>query len=287
MKARAPAEVRVSNVGNALRDISRLIAVVFVAASVVGIAGCGGGGADEAGGAGGAVSTEADADSTEGDGAGTMGAPSLQMGGGMQMATSGGGPMAPMSPMGPMGMGAPGGATTGADQPTGAGPTVTTRPPNSRPDPFAPWWSVVPPPPPAITLVEPYRIATRETGIKPVEETVEVQEVPNRRVAGIATGAGVYALVEGPEGQTVVKAGDALGDYRVDSIRSRSIVLTRKVGNVSYTQEVPLTDVGSQRSMSTGRAGAPGGAGMMFRGGAGAPPLGGGGGGGVGAETEF
>jgi hypothetical protein len=132
--------------------------------------------------------------------------------------------------------------------------------------------------------VEPYRIATRETGVKPPEEKVEVQEVPNRRVAGIATGSGVYALVEGPEGQTVVKAGDTLGDYRVESIRSRSIVLTRKVGNVSYTQEVPLTDVGSQRVAAGGPAGGPGGAGMMFRGG-GAPQ--GGGGGGVGAETDM
>jgi hypothetical protein len=176
------------------------------------------------------------------------------------------------------------GGAGGGQQPA-AGPKVTTKPPNARPDPFAPWWSTVPPPPPAITLVEPYRIATRETGIKPPEEKVEVQEVPNRRVAGIATGAGVYALVEGPEGQTVVKAGDMLGEYRVESIKARSIVLTRKVGNVSYTQEVPLTDVGSQRSAVTGRAGGPGGAGMMFRGG-GAPPMRGDGGGGVGAESE-
>ncbi len=112
-----------------------------------------------------------------------------------------------------------------------------------------------------------------------------MEEVPNRRVAGIGTGEGVYALIEGPEGQTVVRPGDTLGDYRVEAIKARSVVLKRKVGNVTYTQEVPLTDVGSmaRTSFVGGMRGAPGGAGMLFRGGAG----GGGAGGPIGAETEM
>jgi hypothetical protein len=170
----------------------------------------------------------------------------------------------------------------GTQEATGQPPNVTSKPPGVRPDPFAPWWSTTPPPPPAITLVEPYRVATRESVVRPPEEKVEVEEVPNRRVAGIATGQGVYALVEGPEGQNVVRPGDMVGEYRVEAIRSRSVILKRTVGNVTYTQEVPLTDVGSQvrATYVGGMRGAPGGAGQIFRGGAGAgyaPPAGGGG----------
>jgi hypothetical protein len=283
----ASVEARLPGVGKAFEGILRLMGLLFVGFAIVGVTGCGGGDSSTT-----TAQAPSENDSTEGDG-GAPPTPGLQMSAGGPMGAPGGagGPM--MGGMGSMGgpmagpMGGPMGAPMaggGGGQPAGAGPKVTAKPPNARPDPFSPWWSVVPPPPPAITLVEPYRIATRETGVKPPEEKVEVQEVPNRRVAGIATGSGVYALVEGPEGQTVVKAGDTLGDYRVESIRSRSIVLTRKVGNVSYTQEVPLTDVGSQRVAAGGPAGGPGGAGMMFRGG-GAPQ--GGGGGGVGAETDM
>ncbi len=276
-----------SLVVNTIRDMMRLLGIVILAGMLFGVSGCGGGG--DTGTDTGTTTTASgpsEDDSTEEPGGALM-APGLQMGGGMSAAISGGMPTfgGPMGgPMGGPAAGAPAGPGWAAGG-GAAGPKVTTKPPNARPDPFAPWWSTTPPPPPAITLVEPYRIATREAGVKPVEETVEVQEVPNRRVAGIATGAGVYALVEGPEGQSVVKAGDMLGDYRVESIRSRSIVLTRKVGNVSYTQEVPLTDVGSQRTAAPAAPGGPGGAGMMFRGGG--PPRMGGGGGGVGAESEL
>jgi len=259
-----------------------LLALVLMAGLVF-VAGCGGGGDTGAG----TTQAPSEPDTTEEPGGG-MQAPGIQMGGpALQMQTSGGGGMGGMGTpmMGMTGMGgAPGGAGDGGA--AGAPPKVTARPPNARLDPFAPWWNSTPPPPPAITLVEPYRIATRETGYRPPEEKVEVQEVPNRRVSGIATGTGVYALVEGPEGQTVVRPGDSLGDYRVEAIRSRSVVLKRKVGNVTYTQEVPLTDVGSQQRTTFvgGVRGGPGGAGMMFRGGR---PGSGGDGGPVGAESEM
>lgn len=261
------------------------------------LAGCGGGG--DSGQAGGTTGTGTSAapsedDSTERDGGTAQ--PGFVMGGpAAQLQTSGGGapPMGAMGGMGGMGSGfgpmgmtpGAGGAATGSPEAAAAGPRVTTRPPSTRPDPFKPWWNTTPPPPPAITLVEPYRIATRESVIRPPEEKIEVSEVPNRRVAGIATGQGVYALIEGPEGQNVVRPGDMLGDYRVEAIRSRSVILKRKVGNVTYTQEVPLTDVGSQTRTPFvgGMRGGPGGAGMMFRGGgAGFRPPGMGGGGGVG-----
>jgi hypothetical protein len=79
-----------------------------------------------------------------------------------------------------------------------------------------------------------------------VQPNIEIQEVPNRRVAGILSGDGVYALVEGgPEGPSVVKPGDMLGEYRVASINDDSVLLRRQVGTQTFTQRVPLTDVGS------------------------------------------
>lgn len=272
-----------------------LIAVACL--GVILVAGCGGGDQQTAtsGTPGGPMApSRSEDDSTENDGA--QMSPGIQMTTGPGMMPGGGGmpPMAGgmggMGSFGPMGAAGPTGGTQAASQ--AAGPQVTTRPPGARPDPFRPWWSTTPPPPPAITLVEPYRIATRESMVRPPEEKIEVQEVPNRRVAGIATGLGVYALIEGPEGQSVVRPGDMLGEYRVEAIRARSVILKRKVGNVTYTQEVPLTDVGSQlrTPFVGGMRGGPGGAGMMFRGGAGgfAPPAGGGGTGGpIGAESEI
>lgn len=161
-------------------------------------------------------------------------------------------------------VGGPGGgggaAAPAAPAAVGGMPLVTTPPPGARRDPFAPWWDNTPPPPPAISLVPALRLASRNPDARPVEAKVEVQEVPNRRVAGIVTGVGVYALVEGPEGTTVVRPGDMLGEYRVENITPTSVVLKRTVGNQIYTQVVPLTDVGSvtQSYNAGGTGGIPG-----------------------------
>ncbi len=180
-----------------------------------------------------------------------------------------GGSMAMMS--GPPGMGGGGmmggGAAQSAPAAT-AGPKVRTAPPGSRVDPFAPWWNSTPPPPPAIGLVPQIRLAAFGTAKKPVEEKVVVQEVPTRRVAGIGNGPGVYALIEGPEGQSVVRPGDSVGDYRVESITASAVVLKRVVGNETYIQTVPLTDVGAQSAAGfMGGPGAPGGPAMGSGGG--------------------
>lgn len=111
--------------------------------------------------------------------------------------------------------------------------------------------------------------------------------MPNRRVAGIVTGVGVYALVEGPDGTTVVRPGDTLGEYRVENITPTSVVLKRTVGNQVFTQVVPLTDVGSiTQSFNAGGTGV----GMPGMPGMGSGPAGrgrrGGGGGGSGANVD-
>ncbi len=262
--------------------VRRFAMLAAIPACIVVLAGCGGGG-DE--GTAPADTGSTSAASGSGDAGTVPPPPGMQMGG---MGSGGADPLsgAPTG-MGGMGSGAPMGAG-GETAPAAEGPQVTSKPPNPRMDPFAPWWNTVPPPPPAITLVEPYRIATRETGYKPPEQKIEIQETPDQRVAGIATGLGVYALLEGPSGQVVVRPGDMVGDYRVEAIRSRSVILKRVVGNVTYTQEVPLTDVGSTRARSFigGAPGAPGGSGMMFRGGADMPNRGGGGGG-MGEESQL
>lgn len=265
--------------------VRRFAMLAAIPACIVVLAGCGGGG-DE--GTAPADTGSTSAASGSGDAGTVPPPPGMQMGG---MGSGGADPLsgAPTG-MGGMGSGAPMGAmgAGGETAPAAEGPQVTSKPPNPRMDPFAPWWNTVPPPPPAITLVEPYRIATRETGYKPPEQKIEIQETPDQRVAGIATGLGVYALLEGPSGQVVVRPGDMVGDYRVEAIRSRSVILKRVVGNVTYTQEVPLTDVGSTRARSFigGAPGAPGGSGMMFRGGADMPNRGGGGGG-MGEESQL
>jgi len=175
-----------------------------------------------------------------------------------------------MMPPGMGGMGGGGfGAPAGGQQTASAGPPPkdTTPPASRRADPFAPWWKPQPPPPPpAISLVAPIRIATHSSE-PPKEVTIQVQEVPNRRVAGILTGNGVYALIEGPEGAAVVKPGDPLGDYRVESINANSVTLKKKENNRVYTQVVPLTDAGSQAASGGLRPGGGGVPGFMPPGG--------------------
>jgi hypothetical protein len=150
------------------------------------------------------------------------------------------------------GAGAAGGAATAS-----VGPILKNPPPDRRNDPFAPWWPA-PPPPPAISLVDPVRIATLRSYEAPPPEPVQVNVIPNQRVAGILTGNGVYALIDGGgENQYVVKPGDPVGEYRVDRINADSVTLKRTVGTLTYTQVIPLSDAGSMARMGMG-----GGAGM-------------------------
>lgn len=174
----------------------------------------------------------------------------MASGGGMAGMPAMGGPMGPMG--GSMGGAMGGGAAGGGTETASAAPAIKTPPADHRNDPFAPWWPA-PPPPPAITMVDPIRIATLRSYEGPPPEPVEINVVPNRRVAGILTGNGVYALIDGGgQDQQVVKPGDTIDGYRVDRITSDSVTLKRTVGTRTYTQVVPLSDVGSAPRMMGG-----------------------------------
>jgi len=161
------------------------------------------------------------------------------VGGAAPMASAGGamGGYAAGGYGGASGMGAPAPAAP-------AGPKDKSKPPRRRVDPFAPWWDVNPRPP-VLAMLAPARLAPFQAGIQPPTVKVEIQEPPTLRAAGIMTGTGVYALLEGaalPEGQRVVKPGDAIGSYRVESIRPSSVVLRRTLANTIFTMVVPLND---------------------------------------------
>ena len=189
-------------------------------------------------------------------------------------------------PMGGQAMPGMGGAAGMAGAPGGAPTQVASNqaPPKHRPDPFRPWWDSRPPRPSVISFVPPIRIAAN-LNIPPPRAGVEVREVPQGRVAGILSGNGVYALIESPDapqGQAVIRPGDMIGEYRVASINQDSVTLKRtvRVGDrtETYTQIVPLTDIGSMQQQFSGPpAGGPGGAGMFPGGGPGLPGRRGGG----------
>lgn len=146
-----------------------------------------------------------------------------------------------------LGPGLQGGATAAA--PVGGPPPSNTTPPAHRVDPFKPTW---PPPPPPNVLAElaPVRIASLGTAVEINKPDIEIREIPTMRVAGIMSGNGVYALLDGgPEPGMVVKPGDQVGEYHVSAINPDSVVLKKSVkvglGTQTYTQVVPLTDAGS------------------------------------------
>jgi hypothetical protein len=176
------------------------------------------------------------------------------------------------------GAGLPGAAGTQPNAAAGAAGTTVAGsgpPPGARPDPFRPWFNTIPPPPAVLTLVDPLRIATPDSSPPVNPPGVDVQEVPSRRVAGILTGNGIYALFD--DGM-VVKPGDLVDDYRVTMITKNAVTLKKKVNNQTFTQVIPLSDAGSAPSsqMSSPGSSAPrGGPSGMF------PGRGGGGGGGL------
>lgn len=266
-----------------LRHRSLWFALAGAAALSLALTGCSGGDSGESSSGSGSQASSAKGGADDG---GEGGATTAGTGGGgatAPMSSGMGGMTGPgmMGPGGPMGGGAGGGAQGGAAQ-TAAKPKTITPPPH-RGDPFAPWWDTRPVPPPVLTYTAPVRIAVAESSNPINVPDVEIQEVPSRRVAGILTGSGIYALLDGgPEGPIVVKPGDTVGEtgYRVASINANSITLRRKEGGRVYTQVVPLTDAGS--SLPSRPAGGIGGPGMSGMPGMSAPPGFGGGRPGVG-----
>jgi hypothetical protein len=111
-------------------------------------------------------------------------------------------------------------------------------------EPFLVPWHVPPAPPYIFTEVEPIRLARADVQT-PAPPNTEIHEMPTRRVSGIMTGDGVYAILEsGTSEPEIVKPGSLTTDgYRVISINADSVKLQRKDGNYLLTQIVPLSDI--------------------------------------------
>lgn len=156
-------------------------------------------------------------------------------------------------------------------------------------DPFLIRWKKKPLPPPVFDLVAPMRLAGADIVAPPPNNTI-ITEVPSRRVSGILTGDGVYAVLENNNGDTeIVKPGSITSDgYRVVAINSDSVKLQRKDGNLLRTQTVPLSDATTAPAtmVPAGYNGGPPGYGPPGTSGPGGgitrPGVGGGGGGGMG-----
>lgn len=130
-------------------------------------------------------------------------------------------------------------ATKAPAQVASTGPT--TVPHNA--DPFYVTWRKAPPPPNVFDTVQPIRLAAAFVPTPPSPGT-EVREVPSRRVSGILSGDGVYAILESGQNVEIVKPGFVTDDgYRVVSINADSVRLERKDGNIIRTQDIPLSDV--------------------------------------------
>ncbi len=214
----------------------RVCLMAVAGISLVGLAGCGG------------SSSSSDSSSTSTT---ASTAPSMPSGGGMGM-------------MGPSGMGGYG--TTASTAATPA-PVVKVSHPATyhyNQDPFYVTWRRKPLPPDPFAQVQPLQVATT-TVLAPPSQPVHVREVADRRVAGILTGKGVFAILEKDGQSEIVKPGQVTSDgYKVVAITTNSVKLQKQDGNIIITQVVPLTD------QSTGAV-VPG----FRQGGFGAPGMGG------------
>jgi hypothetical protein len=110
------------------------------------------------------------------------------------------------------------------------------------------------------------------------KETAVIREVPQYRMVGAITGStGRFALIEGINGQLVVKPGDKVEGYTVTEIDRDSVVLERTINGETIQQIIPLSDTipGRGANPMGGPGGGPGGPGYpgggMYPGGGGYP----------------
>lgn len=137
-----------------------------------------------------------------------------------------------------------GASTTAAPAPVGKTGTVNmAKLGGARKDPFHYDWRELPPPPDVFASVEPIRVASATIEIAP-EKPVEIRETPSRRVAGIMSGEGVYAILDGGASDfEIVQPGTQTSDgYRVVSITSDSVLLRKQEGNIIRIQTVMFGD---------------------------------------------
>lgn len=124
----------------------------------------------------------------------------------------------------------------------GAPAAVLAPPLKVRPDPFLVAWRTPPQPPYIFDQIQPIRLASANVEAPPAKP-IEVREVPSRRVSGIMSGDGVFAILEQNGDSEIVKPGSQTSDgYRVVSIDEDSVKLQRREGNAILTQIVPLSD---------------------------------------------
>ncbi len=202
-------------IGVSISGVVKFGLVAVAGISLIGTSGCGGGGSS---------STDASSSSTASNTAPTMPGP-----GGMGM-------------MGPGGMGGYGATGTAAATPA---PVVKVSHPATYhygQDPFFVTWRRKPLPPDPFQQVQPLQVAST-TVMAPPSQPVHVREVADRRVAGILTGKGVFAILEKDGQSEIVKPGQMTSDgYKVVAITTNSVKLRKQDGNIIITQVVPLTD---------------------------------------------
>jgi hypothetical protein len=183
-------------------------------------------------------------------------------------------PGMPGMPGGPFASGGQGGIfgnTPAAATPANAAkkplPAYTGPLPGKGRDPFLVTWAGPKPQPPVFATVQPIRLASANITAPPPPNT-EIREVPFRRVSGILSGDGVYAILEGGGEPEIVKPGSRTSDgYRVVSITSDSVKLQKRQGNVTLTQVVPLSDTQVSGPRTAAFGGQGGYRGGQFRGG--------------------
>lgn len=259
-------------------NINRPIILGILALAVLPL-GCGGGGGDDTTSpppGKSAKNADSSADDTGGGGAGKAGGATTGPRGAAFQASRPGMATAASSMAGMPGATGAAGAAAGPTGPTKHDePRISTYGGKKGllNDPFYVSWKNPPPPPYVFNEVQPLRLASAGIVTPPPKDT-EVRVVADRRVSGIMSGDGVYAILETGSDVEIVKPGSQTKDgYRVVSINVDSVKLQKREGNYLLTQTVPLTDVpvgGAQTAGFNGgmMGGRPGAGGFPGRGGA-------------------
>ena len=130
--------------------------------------------------------------------------------------------------------------------------------PGRKTDPFYYERHIVPPPPNVFDQVTPKMVAVENAPRKSTIHTT-VRVVPTRRVSGLMSGDGVYAILENTNGDTeIVKPGSRTKDgYTVVAINPDSVVLELEdpATHTTYVQTVMFSDASVSSTPNGGRGG--------------------------------